>query len=522
ERAKLDADAANRAKSDFLANMSHEIRTPMSVVLGYADLLLERVAVPEDRACVETIRRNGLFLLRIVNDILDLSKIEAGTLLTEHVRFSPGELLLELRELLDERVRERGLPLRIELAGPIPETIEGDPTRMRQVLVNLVGNGIKFTDEGEVRVLVELHRERGELELTVSDTGIGMDEELQRRLFVPFNQADTSNTRRHGGTGLGLAISKRLVDAMGGRISAQSEPGVGSTFRFTVPTGPLGGVGMIDALPVRDPAPPGQAVARTLAGRTVLLVDDVSDVRNLLKSYLGDAGAQVVEAGDGAAALVAFEAMRREHRLPDVVLLDMQMPVLDGYDTARGLRSLGHAKPIIALTAAAMKGDRERCLDAGCDDYLTKPVSRDALLECVTRHCSDPTAGATYAAAEESHARQVLLVEDNEDAAVLLATLLEHAGYRVRHAATGAEAIALATELAPAAVLLDIGLPDMDGFTVLSRMRELPSLAGTLFIALSGHGPDAHPWREAGFHHHVEKPGSVARLRELLPRLPAG
>jgi CheY-like chemotaxis protein/anti-sigma regulatory factor (Ser/Thr protein kinase) len=439
--------------------------------------------------------------------------------LLEQVRFSPGALMVELRELIDPRVRERDLPLHLELLGALPETVEGDPTRLRQVLVNLVGNAIKFTEHGELRVSVELLVEQGELRFTIADTGIGMDAELQRRLFEPFNQADTSNTRRYGGTGLGLAISKRLVDAMGGRIWAESEPGVGSTFTFTVPTGDLAGVAMIDALPERAAEPPRDPIVRTLAERRVLLVDDVIDVRNLLRSYLQDAGAQVVDASDGAAALVTFERMRGEHRPPDVVLLDMQMPVLDGYDAARGLRGQGYTRPIIALTAAAMRGDRERCLDAGCDDYLTKPVTREVLIECVMRHCRDPDAGAVRADAQHGANRHVLLVEDNEDAGALLAGLLERAGYEVRHASSGREAIALATELAPAAVLLDIGLPDMDGFEVLSHLRSLPGLSATRFIALSGYSEDAHRWQEAGFHHHVEKPGSIARLRELLPPL---
>jgi len=388
--AKQAAEAANRAKSDFLANMSHEIRTPMTAILGYADVLETRLADPDDRACVGTIKRNGHYLVQIINDILDLSKIEAGKLVPELVRFDPLEVLDDVESLMGERARERGLQLTVQADGPLPPTVRGDPIRLRQVLVNLISNAIKFTNEGSVATTVHCNAALEQLELSVTDTGIGMTPELQARLFEPFSQADTSLTRRYGGTGLGLAISKRLVEALGGTIGVESAPGQGSTFSFSVPTGSLEGITLVDGRtrgkPRNVPPPLPQ---RSLLGARILLVDDRRDVRHLMQTYLDDAGAQVDCAGDGLAALDEFERGRAEGHEPDVIVLDMQMPTLDGYQTARRLREWGFTGPIVALTAAAMKGDRERCLAAGCDDYLTKPIDRAQLVGCVARFAAE-------------------------------------------------------------------------------------------------------------------------------------
>ncbi len=516
--AKRVADAANRAKSDFLANMSHEIRTPMTAILGYADVLGERIGEPEARRCIEIIKRNGSYLVQIVNDILDLSKIEAGKLVPELVRFSPGELLVDLQQLLEGRASDRGLTLTVEAIGALPATIEGDPTRLRQILVNLVGNGIKFTTKGGVRVTAELVAGARELRLAVSDTGIGMEPELQARLFEPFSQADTSDRRSYGGTGLGLAISKRLVEALGGRLWVESRPRMGSTFSFAIPTGPLEGVGLVEALP-----PPAVAVdeavdERSLHGCRILLVDDRDDVRELMQGFLERVGAKVSHASDGVAALVRYETMAAAHAEPTALVLDMQMPVLDGYETATRLRELGYRGAIVAVTASAMKGDRERCLAAGCDDYLTKPVSRHALVACLARHCArvsqrgaDPSAPAL----------RVLVVDDHEDAADSLAMALARDGLETRVAFDGESAVAAAAEMGPDAILLDIGLPGMDGYEVLARLRRLPGLEHAVVIAVSGHGDaeEIERARTAGFDRHVTKPPDLGLLRALLAEL---
>jgi two-component system, chemotaxis family, CheB/CheR fusion protein len=245
EEAKDAAESANRAKSDFLANMSHEIRTPMTAILGYADVLSGHLRDPDDASGIAAIRRNGEFLVQIINDILDLSKIEAGKLVPELVRFDPAELLDDVEVLMRERASERGLVLTVEIDGPLPTTIHGDPTRLRQVLVNLISNAIKFTHDGGVTVGVHCDADAEQLSFRVMDTGIGIEPELHARLFEPFSQADTSVTRRYGGTGLGLAISKRLVEALGGHIDVTSSPSAGSTFSFTVPTGKLAGVALL-------------------------------------------------------------------------------------------------------------------------------------------------------------------------------------------------------------------------------------------------------------------------------------
>ncbi|MDX1657108.1 MAG: ATP-binding protein, partial [Candidatus Competibacteraceae bacterium] len=375
EAARRVADAANRAKSEFLANMSHEIRTPMTAIMGYADVLLAHVRDPDNRQCVETIKRNGHHLVEIIDDILDLSKIEAGKLELERRRFSPEQVVADVHSLMEVRARERGVPLGVEYQGLIPATIESDPTRLRQVLANLVGNAIKFTEQGWVRLVVRLLSDEitPRLEFQVIDTGIGIGPEQLARLFRPFSQADTSVTRRFGGTGLGLAICRRLVEMLGGEITVDSAPNQGSTFAFTVTTGSLAQVPLVE--PGGEIKPPAVATVPVAAldGR-ILVVDDRHEIRMLIQHYLENAGARVVTASDGQAGLErALEAEKTAEPF-DLVVMDMQMPVLDGYQATARLRAAGFCRPIIALTAAAMQGDREKCLAAGCDDYLSKPV----------------------------------------------------------------------------------------------------------------------------------------------------
>ncbi|HUG84637.1 MAG TPA: ATP-binding protein, partial [Euzebya sp.] len=420
--AKVVADEANSAKSEFLANMSHEIRTPMTAILGYAELLLDgRRSSSERLDAVNTIRRNAEHLLTIINDILDLSKLEANQLRLERIACSPCAVVSEVASMMRVRAAEHKLALEVEVQGLIPRTIHSDPTRLRQVLINLVGNAVKFTESGRVRVVMRLEEGRkaeGEepkadqgppdsessrpsapgprpstssaprLVFEVIDSGIGMDEQQLARLFRPFVQADNSTTRRFGGTGLGLTISRRLVEMLGGEIVVRSTPGLGSVFRFWVETGPLEGVALIErcsemALP--EAGEDGGAALPALAGH-ILLADDGPDNRALLSLYLREAGAHVALAEDGRIAChKAVEAME-DGRPFDLILLDMQMPELDGYGAASRLRAKGYAGPIIAVTAHALAEDRDKCLGAGCTDYLSKPLTRRVLLETVARH----------------------------------------------------------------------------------------------------------------------------------------
>jgi signal transduction histidine kinase/DNA-binding NarL/FixJ family response regulator len=392
---KLAAEAANQAKSTFLANMSHEIRTPMTAVLGYADLLLEPGQGQSDRLNhVNVIRRSGRHLLNVINDILDLSKIEAGQLNVERVEFSPCQVLSELASTMRVRAAERKLQLRVKVDGKIPSMIRSDPTRLRQVLINLTGNAIKFTEEGWVRVTATLldppEAANPRLCFRVTDSGIGMTAEQVGRLFRPFGQADDSTTRRFGGTGLGLTISRRLAQELGGDITVESSPGRGSEFALTITTGPLAGVELLtrctESVSYLQRAATGdRAPAVRLRGR-VLLAEDGPDNRQLLGFYLTKAGAEVDTAENGRLAYEAVTAANKAGRPYDAVLMDMQMPELDGYGAASKLRGAGFAGPIIALTAHAMADDRAKCLAAGCTDYLTKPVDKIRLIETVASH----------------------------------------------------------------------------------------------------------------------------------------
>ena len=394
--AQQAAEAANRAKSAFLANMSHEIRTPMTAILGYTDELLEGgdlVRMPPKRLrAVESIRRNGKHLLSLINEILDLSRIEAGRLEIQRLRFSPVQVIAEVWSLMRPEASGKDLELEVTFSTSIPETVEGDPTRTRQILTNLLGNAIKFTDRGSVQLVTGLAegREGSRIQYEVVDSGIGMHADEIPSLFQPFTQADGSMTRERGGTGLGLTICSRLVELMCGTIEVMSEPGVGSRFRVTLPVGSLQDVRMIEPSALTMPemqavAPPARGLA-VLAGSRILVADDVPDNQRLLQMLLERAGAEVEIADNGRVALErALEAS--EHDEPfDVILMDMQMPLLDGYHATRALRRAGYDRPIIALTAHAMPTDREKCLEAGCDDFASKPIDRTVLIETIKRY----------------------------------------------------------------------------------------------------------------------------------------
>lgn len=399
EDSRKQAESANHSKSEFLANMSHEIRTPMTAIMGYADILLDeeesQPTSPQRVTAVQTIQRNCDHLLGIINDILDLSKIEAGKLTTESIAYSPAAIVDEVCTLIRVRAIAKGISLDAEFPTPLPETILTDPTRVRQILVNLVGNAVKFTEIGGVRLIVSLQSgPEPKLVFDVIDTGIGISQEQQQRLFTPFCQADSSTTRTFGGTGLGLTISKRLAAILGGDVALiQSHPGVGACFRLSIATGALDGITLIDtgsgdgqySLPRDAEALPADADA--LAGMRILLAEDGPDNQRLISFLLRKTGAEVaiVENGQRAveAALDAVAAGQAFH----LILMDMQMPVMDGYDATVHLRASGYTAPIVALTAHAMKGDRERCLAAGCDDYATKPIDRTRLVSLITTQC---------------------------------------------------------------------------------------------------------------------------------------
>ncbi len=389
DRMRADCEA----KSEFLANMSHEIRTPMNAILGYAELLKEDSITPAQRTeHLDTIIRNGQHLLTIINDILDMSKIEAGKMLIEHIEVSPIEILLDSIELMRVRADGKALPLEIEFETPIPAAINTDPVRLRQILLNLIGNAIKFTEVGGIRVLVGIEDAMGDqpvLRIEVADTGIGMSREQIDSLFKPFQQADSSTTRRFGGTGLGLHISARLVEMLGGDIVVQSEVGRGSSFVVRIPTG------LIDAGSLIEPSEAWQLLvrrreedraekineqtARPLEGVSVLLAEDGPDNQRLISHFIRKAGGAITLAANGREAVEHIEAGGAY----DVILMDMQMPEMSGPEAIGEIRRLGCRAPIITLTAHATEREREQSLAAGSDDFVTKPVPRKTLIEVV-------------------------------------------------------------------------------------------------------------------------------------------
>ncbi len=423
ELAKQTADAANQAKSAFLANMSHEIRTPMTAILGYGDLLLDPNQSAADRMrCVQVIRRNGEHLLRLINDVLDISKIEANKYEVERIHIDLRQLLSDIVALTRVKAIQKGLNFKVVVDGPVPKQIQTDPLRLKQILINLIGNAIKFTSSpGSVHLRVSCQDRLigSTLHVDVIDTGIGMSDDQIQRLFKPFTQADESTTRKFGGTGLGLVISRRFAQLLGGDMTVKSEPGVGTCFSVWLDAGPLGGVRMLPSLDESDlisaPATSPTAMHR-FTGR-VLVAEDGEDNQQLISHLLRSAGVDVVLAPNGLIAVGLATSQTF-----DLVLMDMQMPELDGYGAARRLRECAYSKPIVALTANAMADDRAKCLAAGCDDYLAKPIRVEHLMAVLAKYLG--TVSVANSAAESNPCDPELL--QSPDGARLRSTLADN------------------------------------------------------------------------------------------------
>ncbi len=521
--AKSKAEEATELKSMFLANMSHEIRTPMNAIIGLAHLALKTDLTPKQRDYVAKVHNAGTSLLGVINDILDFSKIEAGQLDIESTPFHLDDMISSVASVTSLKAHEKNLELVVAVPPEVPTDLVGDPLRLGQVLTNLIGNAVKFTETGDIRVTTEVLEQTGDkvkLQFAVRDTGMGMTKEQAGRLFKPFSQADMSTTRKHGGTGLGLSISRRLVELMGGQIWAESEPGVGSTFRFTVWLG-------VGSPSERRTGPP--PIVRNLR---LLVVDDNPAAREILVDALESVSPRVDAVASGPEAIAQIRAQAAADPY-DVVFMDWRMPGMDGLEAIRAVKSdetLPTAPHMVVCTAFGREEVRAEAESLDVDGFILKPVTRSTLLDSlVTIYAPETTLEAAASAQDASEAARLqgahlLLVEDNEINQQVATELLEGAGATVDVVSNGRIAVeallACPADALPDLVLMDLQMPEMDGFQATAKIRDEPSLAHLAIVAMTAHATQEERERclAAGMQDHIAKPIDPAVLYDTVAR----
>ncbi|WP_039917759.1 response regulator [Cellvibrio mixtus] len=510
---RLKAEAENRAKSEFLAHLSHELRTPLSAILGFTELLINKKTDLESLAHLHIVHRNGKHLLGLLNDVLDLSKIEAGKLELEKQTVHLSSFLCDIYFLMRGAAIDKNLRLRVEAPEPLPAVIYTDPMRLRQILLNLIGNAIKFTNDGEVVLHIQRLQEQNQekIAFTVSDTGIGISANVLELIFEPFVQSTDTYAHPRAGTGLGLTISKMLVARLGGEIHVTSEVGKGSKFEFTIDPGDLAHAESELLRLDFDLANEKSTVVPRFNGR-VLVVDDLRDIRLLIGHFVALTGLEVMYANNGEEVLQLIDAEMAQGRTFDLVLMDIHMPVMNGHEAAKKLRAKGFNPPLVALTAAHMKGDMDRCYESGFSSYLGKPVDQARLYECMANFL--PSAPSGLQDEKKSNGQYILVVEDNLDALHAMAALLGLLGWQTITARDAATALVKVKEYSPAFLLLDINLPDMNGYVLAAQIRS--TLPDARIILASGEELDKVRAGEAGVNDFILKPVSLEQLQDVL------